>query len=96
MMWRRVLLLGFIAVATADSSVVAQDPADRPIAIVVEIDGIIHPIAAEYLAQAIDEADTSDAAVVILLLRTPGGDPTAPGGQSLRPRPTSQKVSWHP
>jgi len=73
MMWRRVLLLGFIAVATADSSVVAQDPADRPIAIVVEIDGIIHPIAAEYLAQAIDEADTSDAAVVILLLRTPGG-----------------------
>jgi membrane-bound serine protease (ClpP class) len=40
---------------------------------VAEIDGIIHPIAAEYIEQVIDHSDTSDAAVVVLVLRTPGG-----------------------
>ncbi|MBI4264174.1 MAG: nodulation protein NfeD [Acidobacteria bacterium] len=46
---------------------------DRPLAIVAELDGIIHPISAEYLTQVIDEADTSSAEIVIIILRTPGG-----------------------
>ncbi len=50
----------------------AQDP-DRPLAIVAEIDGIIHPISAEYLTETIDQADTSGADVVVFILRTPGG-----------------------
>ena len=46
---------------------------DRPLAIVAEFDGIIHPISAEYLTETIDQADTSDADVVVFVLRTPGG-----------------------
>lgn len=42
-------------------------------ALVVEYDGIIHPIAAEFLDEAITRADTSGARVLIVLLRTPGG-----------------------
>ena len=41
--------------------------------IVTEIDGIIQPVTAEYFIDAIDEADTSGAELVVLVLRTPGG-----------------------
>ena len=50
----------------------AQAP-DRPLAVVAEFDGIIHPISAEFLTETIDQADTSDADVVVFILRTPGG-----------------------
>ncbi|MDA1184878.1 MAG: nodulation protein NfeD [Acidobacteria bacterium] len=46
---------------------------NRPLVIVAEFDGIIHPISAEYLTQTIDEADASSADVVVFILRTPGG-----------------------
>ena len=42
-------------------------------AVVAELDGIIHPISAEYIDEAIDQADTSGADVVVFVLRTPGG-----------------------
>ena len=48
-------------------------PADRPLAIVAEFDGVIHPISAEYFTETIDQADTAGAEVVIFVLRTPGG-----------------------
>jgi membrane-bound serine protease (ClpP class) len=54
----------------------AQSPlasADTPIAVVAELDGIIHPIAAEYVDEAITQADRSGASVVVIVLRTPGG-----------------------
>ena len=51
----------------------AQIAGDRPLVIVAELDGIVHPISSEYLAEAIDEADTSGAALVVFILRTPGG-----------------------
>src|SRR6185503_16889957 len=38
-----------------------------------ELDGIIHPVSAEYLENLIDIGDTSGAAVVVIVLRTPGG-----------------------
>ena len=38
-----------------------------------ELDGIIHPVSAEYFTETIDQADTSGAAVVVFILRTPGG-----------------------
>lgn len=50
----------------------AQEQA-RPIAIVAELNGIVHPIAAEYLDDVFDQADASGAAVVVLVLETPGG-----------------------
>jgi len=44
-----------------------------PTAVVAELDGIIHPIAAEYIDETITLADTSNADVVVIVLRTPGG-----------------------
>ena len=38
-----------------------------------EIDGIIHPVAAEYVREAIEKADAAGAALVVFTLRTPGG-----------------------
>jgi membrane-bound serine protease (ClpP class) len=58
------------------ASYLAQSPqpsANAPIAVVAELDGIIHPIAAEYVDEAITQADTSGADVVVIALRTPGG-----------------------
>ena len=49
------------------------DPPVRPHVVAVEIDGIIHPVTAEYLIDAIDLADTSGAELLVLTLRTPGG-----------------------
>jgi membrane-bound serine protease (ClpP class) len=51
----------------------AQPQSSPPRVIVTEIDGIIQPITAEYFIDAIDEADTSGAEIVVLVLRTPGG-----------------------
>lgn len=74
-----VLATAFLSAAGGLGSSSAQVPssapvaADRPVALVAEFDGIIHPISAEYLTQAIDRADTSGADVVVFVLRTPGG-----------------------
>jgi membrane-bound serine protease (ClpP class) len=38
-----------------------------------EIDGIIHPVAAEYVREVITKADADGAALVVITLRTPGG-----------------------
>jgi membrane-bound serine protease (ClpP class) len=51
----------------------ARDSTDRPTAVVAELDGIIHPIAAEYIDETISTAEASGAAVVVIVLRTPGG-----------------------
>ena len=67
---RRVLLAALILTGALLS---AQTARHRPIAIVAELDGIIHPVSAEYLTGIIDEADTAGADVVIIVLRTPGG-----------------------
>jgi membrane-bound serine protease (ClpP class) len=48
-------------------------PTNAPSVIVAELDGIIHPIAAEYLTGVIDDADAAQASLVVLILRTPGG-----------------------
>ncbi|MBI3049478.1 MAG: nodulation protein NfeD [Acidobacteria bacterium] len=71
---RRVLLLAAVLLAASGALGRTQTPhADRPRAVVAELDGIIHPIAAEYLTETINQADTSGADVVIVILRTPGG-----------------------
>jgi membrane-bound serine protease (ClpP class) len=51
----------------------AQTPTHRPLAIVAELDGIIHPVSAEYLTHVIDQSDAAGADVIIIVLRTPGG-----------------------
>jgi membrane-bound serine protease (ClpP class) len=73
--WRDVscaaALIG-LAVALASARQAAPGTA-RPQALLAELDGIVHPISAEYLTGTIDEADASGADVVIIVLRTPGG-----------------------
>jgi membrane-bound serine protease (ClpP class) len=59
--------------AAAGPAIPAQERADRPLVVVAEFDGIIHPIAAEYVNNVLAEADSSDAAAVVIVLRTPGG-----------------------
>jgi membrane-bound serine protease (ClpP class) len=61
-----LLLCGIVGTGRAQ-----QSPARH--VIVTEIDGIIQPITAEYFTDAIDEADTSGAEAIVLVLRTPGG-----------------------
>jgi membrane-bound serine protease (ClpP class) len=68
---RGVLAAVFFCCAVA--LVTAQSAPHRPLAVVAELDGIIHPVSAEYLKQVIDQGDTSGAEVVVIVLRTPGG-----------------------
>jgi membrane-bound serine protease (ClpP class) len=67
-----VSVLAFV-LACSNASTGAQEREVRPLAIVAELDGIIHPVSAEYLTDTVAEADTSGAAVVVFILRTPGG-----------------------
>lgn len=46
----------------------------------VVVDGVIHPIADEYVGRALDEAARRNAAAVVLELRTPGGLETSMRG----------------
>ena len=70
---RRAVLAAAL-LAAGGLSGLAQTPArDPPLAVVAELDGIIHPISSEYLTAVIDQADTSGADIVIFVLRTPGG-----------------------
>ena len=54
-----------------------QSPADRasaqPLVVVGEYDGVIHPIAAEFVDDLISRAEREGAAASLLVLRTPGG-----------------------
>jgi membrane-bound serine protease (ClpP class) len=71
---RRIALVAAALLLSPAATPMAQaPPAPRPIAIVAEFDGIIHPISAEFLTGVIDQADTSSADIVIFVLRTPGG-----------------------
>ena len=71
-MTRLPLVAAAVALCCLVQSAWAQPATPRQI-IVTEIDGIIQPITAEYFIDAIDAADTSDAELVVLVLRTPGG-----------------------
>ncbi|MGH9240061.1 MAG: NfeD family protein [Vicinamibacterales bacterium] len=73
---RRIRLIAAAGVLAlgAGSWVAGQEAeSDRPRALVADIDGIIHPVAAEFFNELIAEADTSGADVVVVVLRTPGG-----------------------
>jgi membrane-bound serine protease (ClpP class) len=52
-------------------------PSDTPpgarIVVTAEIDGIIHPVAAQYVRHVVDRADAERAVLIVITLRTPGG-----------------------
>ncbi len=69
----RIALVAAALLLAAAAMPGGQAPPERPLAVVAELDGIIHPVSAEYLTGVIDQADTSAADIVIIVLRTPGG-----------------------
>jgi membrane-bound ClpP family serine protease len=64
---RRVVLSALLFLCAG--LLTAQQAPRRPLVIAAELDGIIHPVSAEYLKDVIDQADTSGADVVIITLR---------------------------
>jgi membrane-bound serine protease (ClpP class) len=60
-----------LALASQEAAVPARPAAGD--VVVAEIDGIIHPIAAEFLDDVLAEADATGARLTVLVLRTPGG-----------------------
>jgi membrane-bound serine protease (ClpP class) len=48
-------------------------PKAAPVVYHAEVDGIIHPVAVEYVKRAIAKADAANAALLVITLRTPGG-----------------------
>jgi membrane-bound serine protease (ClpP class) len=68
----RILAAAFLLLGMP-GTLAQEATADRPLAIVAEVDGIIHPVSAEYLTGVLGQADTSGAAVVVIVLATPGG-----------------------
>jgi membrane-bound serine protease (ClpP class) len=62
----------FVALLVAGAApLAARQPA--PLIYTAVVDGIIHPITAEYMTSAIERADAAGAALIIFTLRTPGG-----------------------
>ena len=51
----------------------AQQTNQSAVVYVAEVDGIIQPVSAEYMTHAIDTADSAHAALIVFILRTPGG-----------------------
>lgn len=69
---RALILLGSAAIcAGLSASTSAQSPAR--VIYTAEVDGIIQPVIAKYLAHAIERADAANAALLVITLRTPGG-----------------------
>src|SRR4051812_14928971 len=62
--------LGLVLAITGAPS--AQSP-HAPTVYTAEIDGIIHPVVAEYVSETIRRADAAGAALIVFTLRTPGG-----------------------
>jgi len=63
-----------VRAATWPGDAIAQEPPEPPPLVVVgEYDGVIHPIAAEFVADVLDAAERSRARAAVLVLRTPGG-----------------------
>lgn len=60
-----IALLGLSALPAARQS--------APVVYTAEVDGIIHPVAAEYVRGVVDQADAAQAALIVFTLRTPGG-----------------------
>jgi membrane-bound serine protease (ClpP class) len=51
----------------------APSGAGAPVVYAAEVDGIIHPVSAEYMIATMDRADRAGATLVVFTLRTPGG-----------------------
>jgi len=69
----RMLLVGLFVTGFGGSIV----GADAPHALVIEAEGTINPVLAEFIQRGIEQAETEDAEICIIKLDTPGGLDTA-------------------
>jgi membrane-bound serine protease (ClpP class) len=69
----RIVLVAASLLLACGAEAGAQPPSGHPLILSAEFDGIVHPVSAEFLIDVIDRADTSNASLVIVTLRTPGG-----------------------
>jgi membrane-bound serine protease (ClpP class) len=60
-------------VADRQSPTGAPSASATPLVLNAEIDGIIHPVAAQFVERTIERAEREGAALVVFTLRTPGG-----------------------
>jgi membrane-bound serine protease (ClpP class) len=66
-------VIGLLFLATAKSfSRQTQEP-PPPVIYTAVVDGIIHPVTAEFMTEVMDRADTTGASLIVFTLRTPGG-----------------------
>jgi len=65
--------LALVAVVAVSALAHSVDDAATPAVYLGEVDGIIHPVSAEYMISTMDRADRAGAALVVFTLRTPGG-----------------------
>ena len=68
-----VCIAAGVALLAASGTVQGRRQSTAPIVFTAEIDGIIHPVAVEYVRHAIERADAARAELLVLTLRTPGG-----------------------
>ena len=77
--WRVGVYLAAMTGALAVSAglrLSAQDappPTSGPLVYAAEVDGIIHPVTAEFMTETLDRANQAGAVLVVFTLRTPGG-----------------------
>jgi membrane-bound serine protease (ClpP class) len=78
----RSVLAGLALSLALGLRLAAQSPAPAPApepgpaagtVLVAEYDGIIHPVSAEFFGEFLSRADRTNAALAVLILRTPGG-----------------------
>jgi membrane-bound serine protease (ClpP class) len=70
-MARATILLAFATLLVLPVAPLVGQSA--PLVYTAEVDGIIHPVTAEYMRSAIERADAANAALIVFTLRTPGG-----------------------
>lgn len=62
-----------LLLAAAGISRPVSGQSSAPVVFTAEIDGIIQPVIAKYVAHAVERADAVNAALLVITLRTPGG-----------------------
>ena len=71
-LWRAGILLASL-MGLAGGSIVRGEPGGAPRVITLELFEAIQPVTAQYVKQALQQADRANCALVILSLDTPGG-----------------------
>ena len=67
------VLVACAVVALRSRPAAVEPQSDAPLVYSAELESIIHPVSAEFMIETMNRADRDKAAVVVFILRTPGG-----------------------